>query len=173
MMVEALWRNAKRQALHNYNRPRLDLANFVIFTKVLPSYRITLSNLLFGRGGGRPGTLTHMQKAFRESWLRLKRVPIKGSYQTDLTRWTCDCGAQKYHANLLCKHLVQAVGKVRKSWWYSIVRHHAPAFYNLPSSVQRGLQPMDSRRTFPAASSTPPSSPAPVRMFALFNTVTR
>lgn len=116
MMVEALWRNLKRMVLHMYNRPPADLAVHAIVTKSLPPYRLTLSTLISIRGGGRPPSLTHMQEAFKRSWERLLTVHIKGSYNTDVAKWTCDCGSQKYHAHLLCKHLVQAVGPVPSTW---------------------------------------------------------
>lgn len=130
-MVEALWRNLKRLVLHMYNRPRLDLANFMIITKSLPPYCLTLSNLLWDRGS-RPKTLTHMQSAFKASWDRLLKVPIKGEYKTNIKTWTCDCGNQKYHAYLLCKHLVQAVPDIPPDWWTSVMRYHIPPFYTVP-----------------------------------------
>ncbi|KAI0338852.1 hypothetical protein BDW22DRAFT_1337423, partial [Trametopsis cervina] len=140
MIVEALWRNLKRLVLHMFNRPSLDLANFMIITKTIPNYRSTLDTLLTFRGGGRPKSLTQMQKAFKASWERLQSSPIKGKYITDITQWTCDCGAQKYHAYLLCKHLVQAVGPVAPEWWLSATRYHIPPFYTLDASAKKPEQ---------------------------------
>lgn len=67
MVVEALWRNLKRLVLRMYNRPPLDLATYALITQSIPPYRITLKNLLYDRGGGRPNTLTHMQVVFKRS----------------------------------------------------------------------------------------------------------
>lgn len=132
MVVEALWRNLKRLVLHMYNRPRVDLAAYVLITQSIPPYRITLRKLLQPRDGGRPKTLTNMQVAFKRAWKRLSKSHIKGTYNTDLARWTCDCGSQKYHANLLCKHLVQAVGPIDTSWWPLVTRYNVPPFYTVP-----------------------------------------
>jgi hypothetical protein len=116
MMVEALWHNLKRLVLHNYNCPPVDLTVYALMRGSIPPYRITLSQFLQERGGGRPKGLSNMQEGFKKAWLCLQSVPIKGLYTTDIARWTCDCGAQKYHANLLCKHLVQAVDNIPSSW---------------------------------------------------------
>ena len=134
MMVESLWRNLKRLVLHMYNRPPLDLANYAIITQSLAGYRITLSKILKADSGQnrRPKKLSHMQEAFKRSWKALRNVPIKGAYKTDVTAWTCDCGAQKYHAYLLCKHLVHAAGSIPVTWWVNASRYHIPPFYTVP-----------------------------------------
>ena len=136
MMVEALWRNLKRLVLHLYNRPPLDLAIYAIVTKSLPPYRHTLSQILGDARAGRAKSLTHFQQAFKRSWEKLRKVPIRGSYLTDLATFTCDCGAQKYHSYLLCKHLVHAAvttcGPIPSSWWPDATRYHIPPFYTIP-----------------------------------------
>ncbi len=68
----------------------------------------------------------------KRAWERLEKVPIRGEYSTDVHRWTCDCGSQKYHAHLLCKHLVQAVGHPSADWWPTVTRYHIPPFYTVP-----------------------------------------
>lgn len=132
MMVEALWRNIKRLTLHMYNRPPLDLATWAIVTKTLPPYRRTLAVLLTDTSNGRPRGLTTMQKAFKRSWKRAAKAPTKGAYDTNVAAWTCDCGAQKYHAYLLCKHLVQKAGLPPVSWWARASRYHIAPFYTVP-----------------------------------------
>ncbi|KAH9911299.1 uncharacterized protein B0H18DRAFT_1063631, partial [Fomitopsis serialis] len=132
MMVEALWRNLKRLVLHMYNRLPVDLAVHAIITKALPPYRLTLRRLLRSDREGRAQALTTMQEHFKHSWERLMKVPIKGTYTTDVHRWTCDCGAQKYHAYLLCKHLVRAAGNPPALWWVQVQRFHIPPFYTVP-----------------------------------------
>ncbi|KAI0084744.1 hypothetical protein BDY19DRAFT_1025393, partial [Irpex rosettiformis] len=124
MMVEALWRNLKRLVLHNYNRPRVDLTLYALVRSSIPPYRITLASFLQARGGGRPQGLSNMQEAFKKAWQCLRTVPIKGQYVTDIEQWKCDCGAQKYHAYLLCKHLVQTVGDIPVSWWTRVHRFY-------------------------------------------------
>ena len=132
MMVEALWRNLKRLVLHLYNRPPVDLVVYMIVTRTLPPYRVTLRSIIADARPGRARTLTHMQKALKRSWKRLSSVPIKGSYNTRLVTWTCDCGAQKYHAYILCKHLVQAAGVQSPKWWAAVTRYRIPPFYTVP-----------------------------------------
>ncbi|KAI9064572.1 hypothetical protein FKP32DRAFT_1569691 [Trametes sanguinea] len=132
MIVEALWRGIKRLVLHLYNRPPIDLALYAIVTKALPPYRLVLDTLLMDPRAGRAPSLSHTQEDFKHAWERLQKVPIKGRYTTDISRWTCDCGAQKYHSHLLCKHLVQAAGKMPPEWWPTVMRYHVPPFYTIP-----------------------------------------
>ncbi|KAI9067853.1 hypothetical protein FKP32DRAFT_1562866, partial [Trametes sanguinea] len=95
-------------------------------------YRQTLQKVIKNPRRGRAARLTHLQKDFKHAWERLEKVPIRGTYQTSVSRWTCDCGAQKYHAHLLCKHLVQAVGHPSAAWWPTVIRYHVPPFYTIP-----------------------------------------
>ncbi|KAI0348907.1 hypothetical protein OH77DRAFT_1465898, partial [Trametes cingulata] len=132
MIVEALWRGLKRLVLHMYNRPPIDLALYSIVTKTLPRYRLTLTRFLDNPRRGRAAKLSHIQADFKKAWERLRKVRVRGTYTTDVAQWTCDCGAQKYHSHLLCKHLVQAVGPVPANWWPTVVRYHIPPFYTVP-----------------------------------------
>ncbi|KAI9059933.1 hypothetical protein FKP32DRAFT_1760738 [Trametes sanguinea] len=132
MVVEALWRGVKRLVLHLFNRPPIDLALYAIVTKAVPPYRLALDTIIRNPRAGRAASLSHTQVAFKQAWQRLLKVPIRGSYATDVSRWTCDCGAQKYHSHLLCKHLVQAVGRLPASWWPVATRYHITPFYTVP-----------------------------------------
>ncbi|KAH9855430.1 hypothetical protein C2E23DRAFT_723867 [Lenzites betulinus] len=115
-----------------YNRPPIDLALYAIVTKAIPPYRVMLSELLTNSRSSRAATCSNSQRALKRAWERLRKVPLHGSYSTDVSRWTCDCGSQKYHANLLCKHLVQAVGPLPADWWPTVIRFHIPPFYTVP-----------------------------------------
>ncbi|KAI0667146.1 hypothetical protein C8Q78DRAFT_1105586 [Trametes maxima] len=127
MIVEALWRQIKGTALHKYNRPPIDMTLHMIVQKALPSYRLKLAEMLHNPRDGRATSLTDSQAAFKHAWERLIDVPIKGDYITDVSRWTCDCGAQKYHTHLLCKHLIKAAGKKPlPAWWPTVERYHVP-----------------------------------------------
>lgn len=132
MIVEALWRNLKRMVLYMYNRPPLDLAVYAIVTQALPPYRLTLNQILVNPRKARAASVSHTQQALHRAWKRLAKAPIRGEYNTNIARWTCDCGSQKYHAHLLCKHLVQASGTIPASWWPKATRYHIPPFYTVP-----------------------------------------
>ena len=138
MIVEALWRNLKRLVLHMYNRPPVDLACHALITKAMPPYRTTLMRILAGSRGGRAQAPTHYHAAFKRAWEKLVKAPIKGTYDTDTTKWLCNCGTQKYHAHLCCKHLVQACERPPDSWWPTVVRYHIPPFFTVPVN---GVEP--------------------------------
>ncbi|KAI0676271.1 hypothetical protein C8Q78DRAFT_1073099 [Trametes maxima] len=132
MIVEALWRGIKHQVLPRYNRPPVDFALYSVVTKALPPYRLRLLEILRNPRASRAQSLSHVQKDLHRAWKRLKNVPIRGKYMTNVKRWTCDCGAQKYHSHLLCKHLVRAAGGIDASWWPKAERYHIPPFYTVP-----------------------------------------
>ncbi|KAI0669307.1 hypothetical protein C8Q78DRAFT_992915 [Trametes maxima] len=147
MIVEALWRQIKGTALHKYNRPPIDMTLHMIVQKALPSYRLKLAEMLHNPRDGRATSLTDSQAAFKHAWERLIDVPIKGDYITDVSRWTCDCGAQKYHTHLLCKHLIKAAGKKPlPAWWPTVERYHVPPFYLIPSRDGTVAAPPESMR---------------------------
>ncbi|TCD62121.1 hypothetical protein EIP91_007458 [Steccherinum ochraceum] len=145
MMVEALWRVLKGLVLHRHNRPALDYTVFSIVTKLIPTYRGNLASIVNDPRPGRPKPLTNAQSSLKMAWDRLAESTIKGSYNTDLTRWTCECGAQKYHAHLLCKHLVQSAPPIPPAWWPKAVRYHIPPFYTIPMD-SKTADPPESKR---------------------------
>ncbi|KAI0640831.1 hypothetical protein C8Q79DRAFT_870770, partial [Trametes meyenii] len=96
-------------------------------------YQVTLSKIISEKANSaRAASLTHAQKYIKHGWDRLSTVPIKGAYSTDVTEWICNCGAQKYHVHLMCKHLVHAAGEQDPNWWPTVVRYHVRPFYTIP-----------------------------------------
>ena len=139
MVVEAMWRNFKQLVLYHYNRPRVDFATHSLVTRALPAYRTKLVRILDDPRKGRAAALHGEQITIKKAWLLLRDKPIKGQYDTRVLEWTCDCGTQKYHSYLLCKHLVQKVPRPDAEWWVTLVRHHTPPFYD----VRKLLSPED------------------------------
>lgn len=107
MLVEALWRNFKRMDLHQYNRPRVDFATYALVTQGIAPYRVRFNRIVRNPRDGRAKMLRGDRLPIMRAWLALLKRPIIGSYKTDTGLWLCDCGTQKYHSYLLCKHIVQ------------------------------------------------------------------
>ena len=150
MVVEAMWRNLKRLALHLHNRPRVDFATYALVTEVLPAYRNKLIRICCDPREGRAPTLNGEQASIRGAWLTLFDREIIGHYDTDKLTWTCSCGSQKYSTYLLCKHLVQDLPRPHADWWATVVRHHVPPFYDVrdllsPEDRARAPQPEELR----------------------------
>ena len=131
MVVEAMWRNFKCMVLCHYNHPRVDFATFALVTQALLAYRYKLVNILNNPHEGQPSSLHGKQILIKKAWDLLYNREIRGNYDTDVGKWTCSCGIQKYHSYLLCKHLVKAVKYPELDWWVTIVQHHIPPFYNI------------------------------------------
>ena len=144
MLVESLWRNFKHMVLYHFNRPRVDFATYSLVTQGVAPYRVRFNQIVNNPRDGRAKLLHGEQVPIKRAWLALRLRPIKGVYDTDVKRWLCSCGAQKYHSYLLCKHLVQALPLPSADWWATVVRRHRPPFYDI-----RDLLPEDERVTAP------------------------
>ncbi len=131
MVVEAMWRNFKRLVLHLHNRPRVDFATYTLVTQALPSYRNKLVRIVSDPREGQAPSISGKQIPIKKAWLMLCSREITGQYDTDILRWTCSCGAQKYHMYLLCKHLIQALPRLDTNWWATIIQRHIPLFYDI------------------------------------------
>jgi len=144
MLVGALWRNFKRMVLHHFNRPRVDFATYALVTQGVAPYRVRFNYIVKNPRDGRARFLHGEQIPIKRAWLALRKRPVNGTYDTDVKRWLCSCGAQKYHSYLLCKHLVQALPSPSPDWWANVIRRHTPPFYDI-----RELLPENERATAP------------------------
>ena len=175
MVVEAMWRNFKRLVLYHYNRPRVDFATYTLVTQALPAYRTKVLRILDDPRKGRAAALHGEQIPIKKAWLLLRDRPTEGKYITKVSDWTCDCGTQKYHSYLLCKHLIQKIPCPPPSWWTTLVRRHTPPFYDVrelltpearaiaPEPEVLGNRSWLARMTgMPVSPSTPTASSLPV-----------
>ncbi|KZV79202.1 hypothetical protein EXIGLDRAFT_661315 [Exidia glandulosa HHB12029] len=133
MNVENFWRQLKHDWLHHLLHPRLDQLVYIICNKVLPAY-MQRANALeddYRMGFSRP--LTSSQKYFKVAWKKLAaRACSERTYNTNVATWQCNCGAQKFSAHLLCKHLVHAVPKPSPEFWLHVYRRRTTPFYQHP-----------------------------------------
>ena len=117
MVVEAMWENFKCGVLYNYNCLRVDFATFSLVIQALPAYRHKLLKHINDPHKGQAASLHGEQILIKKAWEFLYNREIGGSYNTNVGNWTCNCGTQKYHLYLLCKHLVKAVNFPSSQWW--------------------------------------------------------
>jgi len=151
MVVEALWRNFKRLVLYHYNRPRVDLATYALVTQGVAPYRLRFNRIVNDPRDGRAKCLRGEQIPIKKAWLALRKRPIKGVYNTNVPNWLCNCGTQKYHSYLLCKHLVQALPLPPADWWANVIRGHTAPFYDI-----RELLPEHERAAAPCPAALGP-----------------
>ncbi|KAH9836527.1 uncharacterized protein C8Q71DRAFT_46536, partial [Rhodofomes roseus] len=76
--------------------------------------------------------------------------------------------AQKYHAYLLCKHLVHATGDLPASWWVQVQRFHVPPFYTVPINGMIASPPESNTKhawldRMPNTAAAEPKTPSPVK----------
>jgi hypothetical protein len=141
MTVESLWRNYKRISMPHHARIAADYAVSVLIKDTVKVYRNrVLKHTTRNPRKGHTPTMTAEQKSFKAAWEKLREAKIKGTYATDPTSWTCNCGAQKYHSHLLCKHLVQSVPQPSEDWWPQVIRYSTHPFYAVPG-VTHPMEP--------------------------------
>ena len=145
MLVESLWKNFKQMVLHHYNCPCMDFATCALVTEGIASYQVCLNHIVRNPCNGCAKGLHGEQIPIKHAWLACHKCPLNGSYNTDVKLWLCSCRSQKYHAYLLCKHLVQALPLPDADWWTNIVWQHTPPFYNI-----RKLPPQGKQETAPS-----------------------
>jgi hypothetical protein len=84
-------------------------------------------------------------RTFQLEWKQLStRISTSGRrYDTNVQKWTCNCGQQKYSANLLCKHLVQAVPPPSDNFFAEIYIRRTTPFYRHPELRPHGALSYD------------------------------
>nr|GAT42907.1 predicted protein [Mycena chlorophos] len=144
MAVENFWRNLKHDTLRNLLHPRLDQLIFLIATEILPAFTAKMQIFDPTYRQGRAPELTPFQVAFKREWIKLsKRALGTCLYDTDVRRWVCTCGQQKYNAYLLCKHLVQALMPPPPAFFARVLRRRVIPFYSDPSFKLKDGTPVD------------------------------
>ncbi|TFK31300.1 hypothetical protein BDQ12DRAFT_701612 [Crucibulum laeve] len=141
MGVENFWQQFKHNYLHTTAQPQFDHLVWILIYKVTPSYFAHAGMLdnIYRLGCSKP--LTTYQRAFKMSWrkLLLATLALSGKvYETNINKWTCNCGCQMYHCHHLCKHLVQAVGDPGVDFWGSVIHCQVVPIYRHPALVPKG-----------------------------------
>ncbi|KAJ7619328.1 hypothetical protein FB45DRAFT_980994 [Roridomyces roridus] len=134
MGLENFFRYLKHDTLRFLLHPRLDQVIFLVVTEVLPTFIAKMQIFDPAYRPGRAPELTPFQVAFKRNWKKLsERALGSHTYDTDVSRWTCNCGQQKYNPYILCKHLVQAVAPPPPHFFTEVVRRRVIPFYYHPS----------------------------------------
>lgn len=135
--VENHWKQLKHEHLHHLVRPRLDQLVWILITEVTPAYVARAEILEDAYRLGRTKPLSTYQQQFKRSWDKLSKQPVSSRvYSVDVEKWTCNCGAQKFHCHHLCKHLVKAVQEpIPMRFWREVYRRRTIPLYQHPSLV--------------------------------------
>src|SRR5258708_4857395 len=110
MMTENHWKQLEHHHLRFMHQPWLDQTIYIMINDVVLA-AIIASESLEGTGHiGAAVQLTMFQQELKRSWKTLSQRPLSGQdYGTNIQNWTCQCGAQQFQPQHLCKHLVQLV----------------------------------------------------------------
>lgn len=107
MIVESHWRRIKRDFLHRFTRPRIDLVVWVLISRMIPQ---GLEKMEAIRNGNHRKAVASWRKEFKQQW---KKLSSQGAdedsllkYHTNAATWTCGCDAFLLSRFLLCKHII-------------------------------------------------------------------
>jgi hypothetical protein len=150
------WRRIKRNFLHHYNRPRLDLLVWILVKKLAPVYYRKLDVMLVSTGRYRE--LPSWRKAFKRAWKKATdtpiSIPLNEKYRPDPHQWVCTCPSFLTSRFLLCKHLVQAVQPVPPHFFLEVNRNRTTPFW-----THKTLIPLENDPPMSADTPTPHTSP--------------
>jgi hypothetical protein len=134
------WRHIKKDFLHHFHKPRLDLLVWILVAKLAPTYYRKLD--LVASTTGRYRGLPSWRKQFKREWKKLANTPImmplNEKYRPDPQKWVCTCPALVRSRFLICKHLVQAVQPVPPIFFLQVNRNRTLPFWQHPT-----LLPLD------------------------------
>ncbi|KAF8991913.1 hypothetical protein BDZ89DRAFT_1151299 [Hymenopellis radicata] len=78
-------------------------------------------------------------RAERLADIEAERDRPRGTYHTDVKRWTCSCPSYLISRFLLCKHLVREANRLTKNapcknyrFFLGLRRNHYPPYYTIP-----------------------------------------
>jgi hypothetical protein len=133
MGAENFWKQLKGDFLHHLARPRLDQLVWILCSKVIPAWIARAQALEDDFRAGRSKSLTTYQNYFKRAWKAHANASASGrAYQTNVSKWQCNCGRQKFDAYALCKHLVHAIPQPPPRFWRQVVRRRTVPFYQHP-----------------------------------------
>jgi len=141
-MRNSSWRRIKRDFLHHFHKPRLDLLVWILIKKLAPTYYRKLDQLVHNTGQFRE--LPSWRKAFKSEWKKLAKtpidMPINPKYRPDSLKWVCTCPYFVTSRFLVCKHLVQSVGPVPPIFFLEVRRNRTTPFWLHPHLQLGGPQ---------------------------------
>ncbi|KAJ7182122.1 hypothetical protein C8R46DRAFT_885355 [Mycena filopes] len=142
MMVESHWRRIKKDFLHHFNMPRVDLLVWILIKKLGPTYDRKLDHFL--QDTGRFRELPSWRKDFKADWRKKEKTPITtdpdrlDKYRTQPAKWVCTCPDLPKSRFLICKHLVQGVKPVSPVFFLEVQRNRTAPFWSHPSLIPLG-----------------------------------
>jgi hypothetical protein len=126
------WRRIKKDFLHHFPMPRIDLLVWILVTKLAPHYCRKLDHAL--NNHGRYRELPSWRKEFKRDWKKAARTPaselVDVKYKPDPWRWVCTCPHFVKSRFLICKHLVQLVQPVPAHFFLQVRRNGTTPFWS-------------------------------------------
>ncbi|EIN06505.1 hypothetical protein PUNSTDRAFT_90128 [Punctularia strigosozonata HHB-11173 SS5] len=134
MICESHWRRIKKDFLHHFHKPRIDLLIWILTDKLVPAYTRRLSIHL--KPTGRNREQPSWRKSFKRAWRKCESAHIRNpddpKYSPDAYRWVCTCPAFATSRFLICKHLIQACHTVPPQFFLQASRNRTLPFWHHP-----------------------------------------
>ncbi|KZS92320.1 hypothetical protein SISNIDRAFT_466734 [Sistotremastrum niveocremeum HHB9708] len=147
MMVESHWRRIKKDFLHHFHKPRIDLLCWILVEKLVPKYDRKLDVIM--RPVARYRELAAWRKAFKPEWRRCEKTQIANpddtAYAPNPYKWVCTCRFFVKSRFMTCKHLIQLVEPVPPIFFLEVSRRRTTPFWQHPSLISLYEEPEGGR----------------------------
>lgn len=137
------WRKIKKDYLHHFARPRVDMLVWILLDKLLPQFSHRIGRLFLGYGRARDPASWRTQ--FQHDWKALETRTASEhdsfryeKYNPKPLLWVCSCPAFSQSRFLICKHLVQLHHPVPPRFFKEVSRNRSTPFWK-----HAGLQTLD------------------------------
>ena len=143
------WCRIKKDFLHYFHKPHLNLLVWIHMTKLMLTYYQKLD--LTTNVTGWYCELSSWRKQFKHEWKKLAHTvittPVNNKYRPDPVWWVCTCPLFVCSCFLICKHLVQAIQPVPPIFCLQVKRNHTVPFWKHPTLIPHNLIPNNTATT--------------------------
>ena len=143
------WHRIKKDFLHHFHKPHLNLLVWILTTKLALMYYWKLD--LTTNVTGRYHELSCWRKQFKQDWNKLTnaaiKTPVNDKYRPDPVWWVCTCLLFVCSCFLIWKHLVQAIQPMPPIFFLQVKRNCTVLFWEHPTLIPLDTIPSNTTTT--------------------------
>ena len=137
------WHHIKKDFLHYFHKPHLDLLPWILMTKLMPTYYWKLD--LTMNVTGQYCELSCWRKQFKCGWKLAHTVNNK--YRPNPVQWVCTFLSFMCSHFLICKHLVQAIQPMPPIFFLQVTWNCTVPFWKHPTLIPLNSIPINTTTT--------------------------
>ena len=135
--IQISWQPIKKDFLHLFHRPQLDLLVWILIVKLAFVYHRKLNQMMSDTG--RYCKLPSWRKEFKWTWKKLTKTPMKlpinDKYQSNSNKWMCTCPSFERSHFLVCKHLIQSIQHIPSLFFLEVKWNSTTPIWQHPTLI--------------------------------------